>query len=956
MATAWLLALALGAPLRWDFGSPPEGLRLPPEAALGGLVAGGQPAVLEVRATAPHHTRVLLPPLGGDGLLRVRVRFTARQGATALYLYSRSGPNGFRFVNWDGQRLGAAHYRGAEQPSQALGSVALNVPDGTWVELALACLGDRLLAKGWPAGEPEPRWGIDGEASGAAAGDWAAGVWTSPRTPSTATVQFDELSWSALAAGDPALPAGPRQYPPLQLAADAQGSFELPALVGLAGPELILALDRHDGALAQLLDRRTGRDWLAGQAGEPLFEVTLTGPPGRVARQLTAADFPDLQIRVGPADLELRYGGLAAPALRPVVRLHRGPDGEPRLRLLLGNASNLAVARVRFPCFTLPAALPGGDPQRDELILPWEDGCLLPQPGSTSQRRQALYPEHASLQFSARCDDLAGLYWAAEDGAGEIKEWQLDIAAGRRVRLTLDHLRPETAGEAGDLPYDCVFRAVPGGWRSAAALYRQWAVNQPFCAPPLAQRADLPAFLTAGSAVLIAGIQNAQGYQPALLGADLEKLPALLATYRQATGLRHLIFVPYGWEQRGTWAGINYLPAVPRNDAWRQAADRLRAQGDRLAFLLSGYWWVLRRQANSNGPAFDDSAQLAQRGGWLVRGPDGQPAAVDAFAEPTGRQSWRGYSVQLCHGSRPAAAYLAEQFAGVAELGVALASFDQEIGGGQRQPCYDPAHGHPPGYGAWMTADFRALCHQIREARRGAGREWGLLIENVSEAAMPELATYWSRQFGEVNVGATGGRGLGLFSYLYHDRVTAIGAACVQGQGTLGRRPDALLRVRILANNLTRGLIPGPFLNDVALEASDPWRRLVSRAFVAFCRPYAPFAEYLLRGRCVPPPELAGESLETWYLDGEQRRTVRLAAVTAGSFATPDGRVGTVLVNASDQPQAVTVTRRGRGAVALCQADGSPAGALPVTGPLRLQLEPLGVRMLLEQPPAAPDA
>ena len=259
---------------------------------------------------------------------------------------------------------------------------------------------------------------------------------------------------------------------------------------------------------------------------------------------------------------------------------------------------------------------------------------------------------------------------------------------------------------------------------------------------------------------------------------------------------------------------------------------------------------------------------------------------------------------------------LREAFLGVARLGVPLISFDQEIGGGQAAPCYSTTHGHPPGYGNWMWTGFRDLCAEILRQGKPMQPELGLFMENVSELAIPWMSTYWSRQFGEVDHGAVGARGVGLFSYLYHDYVTAIGAACVQGQGLQGTRPHPGLRRYVLANNLVRGLIPGPFLSDVPLEPQGSWQSEIAPAYFAYCQPYARFADYLLLGRSARPPALECADVQLWYYrqdaTGEPLRPggpkvkkvpIALPAVVAGRFEAQDGSFGTVLANSTTNPR-----------------------------------------------------
>ncbi|MFQ5811406.1 MAG: hypothetical protein ACE5JM_17445, partial [Armatimonadota bacterium] len=221
-----------------------------------------------------------------------------------------------------------------------------------------------------------------------------------------------------------------------------------------------------------------------------------------------------------------------------------------------------------------------------------------------------------------------------------------------------------------------------------------------------------------------------------------------------------------------------------------------------------------------------------------------------------------------------------------------------------------------------------------------------------------------SRQFAEVDHGAVGARGVGLFSYLYHEYVTAIGAACVQGQGQQGTRPHPGLRVRVMANNLTRGLIPGPFHHDVPLEPTNEWQQTISQAFFSYCQPYASFPEYLVLGTTRRSPQVRCAELDVWFYrrsqEGEPLKPggppvmqvpLALPAVTAGSFEAADGSLGTVIVNVTgeDQEAVVTLGRPGESAV-LYQADRSEErrwDSAAEGANIPVSLEPYGTRMLV---------
>jgi len=153
----------------------------------------------------------------------------------------------------------------------------------------------------------------------------------------------------------------------------------------------------------------------------------------------------------------------------------------------------------------------------------------------------------------------------------------------------------------------------------------------------------------------------------------------------------------------------------------------------------------------------------------------------------------------------------------------------------------------------------------------------------------------------------------------------------------------------VLANNLTRGLIPGPFMQDVPLEPDrDPWRRVVARAFFSFCRPYAHFPEYLLLGESRPPPRIrcAEREVRSTSMKPERSATVKLPVVTAGSFMLADGSIGTVIVNTTDQLRQAAVTVSGRWTLhrtdRTVELEGKQTG-----GDIDVTLEPFGVRMLV---------
>ncbi len=356
LPTLCLLLPLSGAPAQtWDFEQPLTGWRTP--AAPSGIMP--EPGrtdnhAYRIVATEPHHTQLMW--LGSeqqpDFLARLRLRRLSHTGEPpGLYVYARHSGGSFRFLNVGATGLSAAAWFGQGERNPSLGSFRSDLPVDGWVIVQMAVMGDRLFGKAWAEGSPEPPWQIRGQAAGQPIGLFGIGVWTSPRTPSTAEVLVDDLSFQPLVAAD--LPAlgirvGSRQpFPQDQLPA-AAGPFATPDYVGVAGRRAVLIFDREYLDLAHLIDRQTGRDWIAPEALEALFSLTVTRPGSGQSEQLEATAFA-------------RRTAAVAGRWRPGDSLF----GAGCYAIRLGGSSGPAASRNRsspVSCATASGALPGHPP------------------------------------------------------------------------------------------------------------------------------------------------------------------------------------------------------------------------------------------------------------------------------------------------------------------------------------------------------------------------------------------------------------------------------------------------------------------------------------------------------------------------------------------------------------------------------------------------------------------
>lgn len=915
--------------------------------------------VLRIETDRPHHSRWILPtnvPAGGF-VLETRVRCEAWTGAPpVIWLYGLQ-PDGFAYARWSNGRVAAGRWRARGADGERATEAPAPGLSNSWTRLRLTVTDGAAAAMAWPDGAPPPlRWQTGGPVDATGITALAVGVWLPPAAPARATVLFDDILVRPVEASDllarPFRTPGPVPMRPRPYVAQSGTSWIV------AAGDLAVAFDAADGSLRRAVCGPADLDIVDSCHTNPLFRLTLTRPPGTPVAHLSSEEFRRLEWRAAPTALEGRWSDGPVAGLEAVMAATAGPDGWIRLRLAVSNAGDAAVSQIEFPIVVAPAAL-GDSGKDDRLLIPHShtDGIVVREPAAIGRQLGGHHPGDAAVQMMALYDEAGGLLLSTHDAGGHVKRFTARTVANRSVQLSVTHLRPEIPGSA-EVPYDVALAGFRGDWRDAADLYKRWAVAQPWCRRRLTERNDVPPFLKEGAAGVIFSIANEQGYN-GIFGPELERVPEIAAAYRTRAGTPHMILVPYGWENRGTWAGIHYFPARPSDEAWRNAARSLKAQGDRMAMLISGFWWVVRRAATRGGPAFDDTAALERRRDMLIAQPDGAPWFVDFYDRVGQHGDWRGFSAQLCQGSEEARRTMLDIFLQAAALGAPLISFDQAIGGGQSAPCYAAAHGHPPGYGDWMWRSFMDLCDDIRRAGRAIEPEICLMTGNCQEMIIPAMATFWSRQFGVADHGTPGGETVGLFSYLYHEYVTAIGAAVVQGQGPQRAQPSPGLRCQALAHNLVRGLIPCPFATDVPLTPSSPRQRPIADAFFSFCRPYAAFPEFLILGETLRPPAIECAWREETYLPRPEQGqgatesarlvTVRLPCVLPGRFRSPDGSTATFLVNSTDRPQSAQIRPAEAGrAATLRQADGASERAWDVLPPgLEVELEPFGCRALV---------
>ncbi len=645
------------------------------------------------------------------------------------------------------------------------------------------------------------------------------------------------------------------------------------------------------------------------------------------------------------------------------VEISSDPHGLIHMRIAIANRSEGVVSNIQFLKLQVPRELGGDNGAGGYLVAPSASGgFLVSSPWDKTIVVTGLYPITMNTQFVALYNDQAGLFVATFDSEGNYKKMSVSMEKGNDLRVGVEHLQPEVPGVDVSLTYDTVIGTYNGDWRDAADLYKQWAVQQPWCARTISEREDLPSYFTEGAALLAVPFLHEMPQYKLFPFEMIERLPEIADRYRQQTGLPHIGFAPFGWENRGCWAGINYFPARPSNEVWRKINRELKSGGNFTFMMPSGYKWVVKRQEIERmGPAFDDTSDFEARQEMLVRNADGTPWLLDVYDDTTHHS---GVTAMLCQSSKEAQKTMYRIFMDIVELGSDLIQFDQMHGGCQQIPCYSKTHGHLPGYNKQYFHDFSKLCEKIRQDAKEICPEFGMSTESCGELAIPYMGTMWGRQCSEVGETQIGAESLAVFSYIYHEYMPVLGDGFSLGQGMRATLGSAELRCFRLAKVLTRGLIPTVYMEQVPLDPKNEWQEKVSRAFFSFCKPFARFQEYLIRGITRRPPAIECAEQEVWHYmadpygqeqlsDGRRatKVTIQRPTVIAGTFEAEDGSFGTVIVNATPHLQQAKLMHAGKAFQSSlyrvdraleCEIDRDEAE-------ISLQLEPFGVRMLISR-------
>ena len=529
----------------------------------------------------------------------------------------------------------------------------------------------------------------------------------------------------------------------------------------------VLGLDEATGVPVGLADAKAGLELVGGD--QELFRLVVI-PPGADPRQPLELSSRDAEAvtRVQGDGVRLRFDRIGNRNLAAVCVVEAGTDGLFRFRIKVEGESGTIVERVDYPLISLAAPLEG-DGADDALVLGTTKGGVLERPHQWKPGRSTTgtQPGRLAAQFGCYYGPKGGVVTYCEDDAGYPK-----TLAAKRTKdgmvLGWQHLMRHDLKEPIALAFPVVagvFRSAAGNatdWRDAAAIYKAWALKQPWCAKRLAERDDLPDWLKQGPAH-VRFSRNWLG-QP-------ERIEAWLEEYWS----KHFAGVPlivtfWGWEGVATWAPPQYFPPYPSEEGLKRCVDAVRRAGGHSFFWPSGYQWCLTYGKREDGSFEWEDRALFER--------EAKPHAMigkDGKVFLTNPRWYRGgEAATLCRGDKWSRDWLTGVAVGLAQRGGELFQIDQVVGAAMRGggDCRATTHGHPPGIGIWDVEAAHRQMTEMQAACREAGVNMVLGYEEPQELFLQEVGIQDYRDYEVVRrTYLPNHQPESVFGYLYHEFV-----------------------------------------------------------------------------------------------------------------------------------------------------------------------------------------
>jgi uncharacterized protein (TIGR03437 family) len=577
-------------------------------------------------------------------------------------------------------------------------------------------------------------------------------------------------------------------------------------------------------------------------------------------------------------------GALALPGVTVKAQISMRTDSELSYWAFeVDGLGTNSVISINYPF--IPGIGPlsqGGD--GDVLLTTEFKGMLYHNPTSTVPAGSypgGSYPSATGLmQLLAFLDETSGFYFATDDVQGNKKDyyWGKSSSPAGDYTINVVYYPDGQPADTVSLPYNAIVGATQGDWYAAADMYRAWAVQQSWTQQ--SRTKNIPAWLHDLPLIRNTCAHGCGSGQPTQTYAQVVQD---WQQSQQSLGVAALGEL-WGWEKYGAWAYGDYLPP---QEGWSDFDAMVQGNpSGKLHVTPSALYLDTSTSLYASG-AMASSAMLDQQGD-----PRTQPG-VAALPGDT----WAFMDVS----TEPWQQYIVGVYQTLAQNGVDLIQFDSSMEAGP-QPCYNPAHAHPPGDGGnWQTVAWIDLAQSAATAVTAVNPNATLSAEEPAEVYLPYFAVHHGSavdQFEDQFSTAPTREPVPLFQYVYHSSILFKDFFAPPNL-------DGSFFDLALARDLTWGQIPNyqvPVGYQDALESSA--EAYLKRAIAA----RTTYAEkFLVDGIMLPAPQLSVPTTPVSWINFSQnntRVTGQFPSVQESAWQASDGSIGIVLTNIA--PNSVT--------------------------------------------------
>ena len=373
---------------------------------------------------------------------------------------------------------------------------------------------------------------------------------------------------------------------------------------------------------------------------------------------------------------DIPLGGMRG-VLDARVDIERRTDGSQAWRLSFDcRTPHWKLFSTDFPRFARVTRDGEGD-----AMLPWRDhGARLFKKRSAGRRRRFDYLGHAPM-VAAFFIGADGLYIAAEDPDARIKS--MYVEGEQNIRFET----PVELGAEGPR-YSVVLAPLKGDWWSAARRYRDFALRQKWAARGPVK--DIPGYPRRICEIPL--WINIHGH-PDAASNTLARAKEIFPGW--TTGLHwHL------WQHSGH--DVNYPEYFPEQPGTKECIAFCRSIDQEPMPYTNGRLWT----ATTSGFLMAEPYSIMRADGSRY---------IEKYAP------WTPELAVMCP-SRPEWHRVMLNFTSRILDGLGAQSiFIDQIGAAEGCACYDPAHGHPVGGGAWWYDGYEAALAPIRRAWNAKG-------------------------------------------------------------------------------------------------------------------------------------------------------------------------------------------------------------------------------------------